>query len=375
MSFMGVREMIRGMIRPVIGTVVILLAGLAMAAAQQQSAVPVKVTRALSMPIYEEVPLTGSVITKRTSRLSPHEAGLILRIHVDRGDAVREGDRLLVLDDELAVIDSERIAAQVKEAEAVLQEAIRLRNNAAELLEDKHIPASDYAAYLAEVDRYAAILERLQHEHARQRRIVSRHVIFAPFDGVITAKFVEQGEWVNPDTALFELAEMQVLRIIVPVPQHFFHRLHIGTEAMVRFDAYSDQVFSTQVERKIPLGSDNARTFPVMIALDNGQGLFAPGMSARVTFRLQSGNNQAVILLPDDAIVRKPDGSGTIWRVDSDAVRARQLQVETGRRYAQKIEIISDELHPGDLVVIRGNERLKDDQAIAIIEEVEFKIN
>lgn len=347
------------------------------AVAQEQKAVPVKVTRALSMPIYEELPLTGSVITKRLSRISPREEGLVSHMYADQGDSVKQGDLLLVLDNELAGIDNDRIAAEVKEARAGLREAIRLRDNAAELLQKKHIPATDYEARLAEVEMREAILERLQQEHTRQRSIVKRHEIFAPFDGVITEKFVEEGEWVSTDTALFQLTEIKVLRISVPVPQHFFSRIQVGTSAIVKFDAYSGQSFQTQVEKKVPMGSDNTRTFPVMIELDNSQGLFAPGMSARVTFRLETDDSQAAILLPNDAIIRKPDGSESIWLVDNkgDNAKARQVQVQTGRRYKQKIEITSGKLQPGDLVVIRGNERLMPDQSVSVIEEVEYKVN
>ncbi|MGI9228768.1 MAG: efflux RND transporter periplasmic adaptor subunit [Gammaproteobacteria bacterium] len=345
--------------------------------AAEDDAVPVTVARVMVGPAYEELPLTGSVTPRRLSRISPLAGGVVVQLHADHGDSVKQGDLLLLLDNELAAIDSERIAAEVREAEAGLREANRLRDKAAELLQKKHIPQTNYEASLAEVEMQQAVLERLQQEHTRQQSIVKRHRVFAPFDGVITEKFVELGEWVKTDTALFELTEIEVLRLTVPVPQHFFSRIHLGTPAGVRFDAYKQQEFQAQVDRKVPRGNDGSRTFPVLLDLDNGDGLFAPGMSARVIFQLATGSDDAVILLPHDAVIRRPDGSESVWIVDEQesAVTARRVVVRTGRQYRQQIEVTSGQLQIGDRVVVRGNERLLPEQTVSIIEEVDFKVN
>ena len=342
------------------------------AVAAQESGVPVTVTRAVAMPVAEELPLTGSVTHRRLSRISPLEEGLVARLYAERGDAVKEGDLLLELDDELARIDADRSAAEVKEAEAEAAEARRLRDEAEGLLEKKHIPLTVYKSRLAQVAIREAALERLRQESKRQRAVVARHSAYAPFDGVITARFVEQGEWVNTDAALFELTEIGVLRVTAPVPQHFFPRVEVGTEVVMRLDAWRGREFRGRVERKIPRGSDGARTFPVLIDLDNSEGLFAPGMSARVVFHLEAGDDSEAVLLPEDAVIRQPDGGEAVWVVEGDGrrTRARRVTVRTGRQYRDRVEIVGGEVRPGERVVVRGNERLSGGEEVSVIEEV-----
>ena len=92
--------------------------------AQENRAIPVKVIRPVVAPMYEELPLTGSVTTRRLSRLSPEVAGLVAKLYVDEGYEVNQGDALLELDRDIAVIDRDRAAAQVMEARGQVERSI-----------------------------------------------------------------------------------------------------------------------------------------------------------------------------------------------------------------------------------------------------------
>ena len=159
---------------------------------QENKAIPVKIVKTVMAPVYEELPLTGSVTTRRLSRLSPEVAGLVATIYVDEGDEVKQGDTLLELDKVIAEIDRAGAVAQVDEAQARLKEAVRQKNEAAELVKKKHIPATRYEATLATVEIAMAALERLKEELHRREEIVRRHAVKAPFDGVITGKMIEK---------------------------------------------------------------------------------------------------------------------------------------------------------------------------------------
>ena len=343
---------------------------------QDNRAVPVKVMRPVTAPVYEELPLTGSVTTRRRSRLSPEVAGLVAKLYVDEGDEVMQGDALLELDRDLAVIDRARAAAQVAEARARLTEALRKQDEAARLVEQKHIPRTRHEAAQAVVAMDRAALERLKKELERQEELVRRHTVSAPFDGVITRKLVEQGEWVKIDTPLFELTEINRLRVNVPVPQFYFGDVQPGAPVRLTFDAYPHRDFPAAVTMKVPVSSETARTFPVRIDIDNGERLVAPGMSVRVVFRLGGAGAGESLLLSRDAVIRKPDGSASVWVVQSDTegMKARQVTVSTGRAYRGSIEITSGDVHAGDHVVVRGNEILRPGQLVEIKEELELKL-
>ena len=334
---------------------------------------PVKVVKAVIAPVYEELPLTGSVTTRRLSNISPEVAGLVATIHVDEGNEVKQGDTLLELDKVIAEIEQVGAQARVKEAEAKVREAIRQKDEAAELVEKKHIAATNYEATLAAVDMDTAALERLKAELRRQKEIVRRHAVKAPFDGVITEKMVEKGEWVKIDTALFELAEIRLLRVDVPVPQFYFNDVQLGTPVKVTFDAYPKRSFFAKVTMKVPMSNEAARTFPVRIDLDNEDRLIAPGMSARVIFQLSDAATEQALLLPQDAVVRKPDGSEAIWVLQEGkgGLNARPVNIQTGRAYRENIEITAGKVQVGDQVVVRGNEILRPGQLVEIKEELQ----
>ncbi|MFT7460149.1 MAG: membrane fusion protein (multidrug efflux system) [Planctomycetota bacterium] len=337
-------------------------------------AIPVSVVTVAIAPVYDEIPLTGSVTARRLSRISPKTEGFVSQLLVDEGDKIKQGDALLRLDPVMAKIGLARVQAQVQEAQAILGEAERQRDEAAELVKKKHISATNHEALIAEVGIKAAILDRLQAELSQQEEILSRHTVYAPFDGVIISKEVEVGQWVETSTSLVDLVEISVLRIDVPVPQIYFGRIIQGTPATIKFDAYPERSFEGNVSIKIPAGNTSTRTFPVRIEIENESGLLAPGMSVRVRFILQQ--EEEAMLLPRDAIVRKPDGSETIWLLydASGQTLARSIPVKTGRAYRNNVEVFAADLKVGDKVVIRGNEILQANQSVYIVGELQLDL-
>ncbi len=339
-------------------------------AAAQQSSTPVSVVSASRTSLYEEIPLSGTVLAWRVSRISPKLEGLIAEMLVDDGAEVEAGEIMLTLDATMAEIELSRARAALAEAAARLTEARRQRDEAQELVAKKHIAATDYAARQAEVDIRTAMLQGLRAELARNQETLSRHKVYAPFDGVIAAKLVEVGQWVQTSTALVELVEIDTLRVDVPVPQHFFGLVDVGTAARIRFDARPGQDVAGKVTMKIPVGDDSARTFPVRIEIDNDSRAIAPGMSARVYFRIKQATPG--LLVPRDTIVKKPDGTELVWVLaeEDGVLKVRPVSVQSGKAYQGKVEIISGALNEGDRLVIRGNEILRPGQRVHISREL-----
>ncbi len=331
--------------------------------------VPVVVAIASTMAPIEEVPLTGTAIARRVAALSPRVDGLVEVLHVDDGDFVRRGDVLMELDGDLAQIDVQRAAAALQEARARLADARRRRDETAELVRNRHVPRSEHAARIAEVEIESAALNRLEAEYRRQAELLDRHVVRAPFDGVVAAKHSEVGEWVDRGATVIELAEITVLRIEVPVPERYFAHVESGTPVLVRFDALPQAPVQARVSTRIAVGSAAARTFRVRIDVDNADRRLAPGMSARVVFRIGAGDGTRTLVVPRDAVVSKPDGTRVVWVVgDDDGVNvARPVEIRTGRNLGDEIEVIAGDLDPGDAVVVRGNEKLEPAQRLRIV--------
>lgn len=344
--------------------------------AAEERPTPVSVVTAKTGELREEVPLTGTVASIRTARISPKEAGYIESLRVDESDIVRKGDVILELDRQLAELEVARVQAQLNEARARQRELVRQRDEAAELVKKKHIASTAFEAAAAEVEINKAVIQRLETELQRQQVVLERHTVYAPFNGVIAEKLVEVGQWVNSNTPLFSLIELNPLRIEVSVPQFYFNRLNVDTPVSIRYDAIPDQVFSASVTAKIPVSDQTARTFPVFISIENTNQVIAPGMSARVTFKLLGEETVKSLLLPRDAIVQKPDGTKTVWVVaDKDgASQATPVKVITGKNVRANVEIKSQQITIGDRIVVKGNELLQPGQAVNVIEQLDYPL-
>ena len=247
----------------------------------QPAAVPVSVAWVRSAPVQDEIPLSGTVVARRFVRVSPRVEGYVEQIVVDAGDEVTAGAVIVELDKKLAGIEVATVISDLKEARIRYDEVVRQRDEAVQLVSKNHIADTEVAAAEANVAIYAAGVERLSSQLRREQEILARHTITAPFAGVVAAKLVEVGQWVETSTALIELSEVAHLRVEVPVPQIYFAVVKAGTPVVMKFDALPGYTLDAAVSTRIPVGSEVARTFPVHIDIDNRERRLAPGCRCR----------------------------------------------------------------------------------------------
>jgi RND family efflux transporter MFP subunit len=339
----------------------LLLPGPPEAAAQA----PVTVVTAAPGPVLDRIELTGTVTSERSASLSPRVSGLVSAVKVDAGAAVKAGDVLLELDAELARLALVRADAALAEARAQQTEAARLREEARQQVERRLVPETRLHAAEAELRIATAAVDRLQAERRQQAELVARHTLAAPFPGVVSRKLAEVGEWVETGTAVLELVDPQRLRLDVQAPQERYYQIAPGAPVEVRVGAFNGRVFAGRVAAKVPVKDPSARTFLLRIAVEDAGGRLTPGMSAEARFGLRGEG--AALILPRDAIVRSPDGGAAVWVVNGNSpakVTARPVQL--GRNLAGGVEIVSG-LESGAQVVLRGNETLREGQAVQVL--------
>lgn len=342
--------------------------GLLVLASAANGDTPVSVATVNEVAFGDDLALVGSAIPRRSTRISAQVEGLVEELYVEEGQEVAAGDPLFRLDDGLARISVTRAEAEVAEAMARLNDAERLYGEAASLLPERAIPESTYESARIAVEVSKASLMRLEADLARQQELLARHQVAAPFAGVIVAKGAEVGQWIRTDSPVLELAEVDSLRIEVPIPQQRFPAVRVGQSASVTFDAMPGRTFTGTVSRKIPSSRDQVRTFPVWIDFDNAARMVAPGMSARVSLTL-ANEEQRSLVVPNDALVRRADGSVVVWivRNDGEQLLATPASVQVGRVNGSLVEVMGAGVLAGDWVVVRGNETLRPRQPVRAV--------
>jgi multidrug resistance efflux pump len=196
-----------------------------------------------------------------------------------------------------------------------------------------------------------------------------KYTIRAPFNGFVTAKLTEVGAWVSRGDPVVEIVHLDQVDIRVAVPETYITHVHIGNRALVRLESTSETVIVGKVTRIVPLADRRSRTFPVIIRLDNpatnGNHLMKAGMLAHVTIGV--GQEKSVLTVPKDALVL--DGkSCSIMVIEKNVARA--VAVQLGVAIDSSIQVVdpTNSLREGQFVVTRGNERLRDQQPVKIVE-------
>jgi membrane fusion protein (multidrug efflux system) len=313
--------------------------------------VPVQVAPVERGSIAREIAVSGVVEPIRTIGVNSQLAGALRAVQVQEGDVVRVGAVLARLDDR-------ELRAQLTAAEAALEVAEATLARSESLREQQVITAAEY-----ERDRTALAAARALHDQLLTR--VGFATVRAPIAGVITAKMVEAGDVVAPQTRLFQLADVSTLVVRVGVSELDVVDLGGGDTVDVGLDAYPGRSLDGVIRRVFPAADPATRLVPVEVALRGTSSAEArPGFLARITFGL--GSRGGVLLVPASAIVGGGEAGPEAVFVVEESTAARR-PVTTGMTSRGRVEILEG-LEAGELVVTVGNNALRDGAQVRTID-------
>lgn len=331
---------------------------------------PVTVVTAVRAALESRLELTGTVTANRRSQLSPRTDGLIASMRVDAGARVKQGDVLMELDRELGELALERIRVELERARIQLADAERRVGEVRELVRGGSFPRSEAETLETTVRLSGADARRLEVLEKEQAAVIERHRLVAPYDGVISRKLADEGEWVQTGTPVVELVELAEPRLDLQAPQEVIPRLSGEVGVKVLLDAFPGRELDGSIGVTVPVKDEVSRTFLIRLNLEDPANLAAPGMSARAVLSFRGEDE--VIQVPRDAVVRFPDGSAKVWTLveDGGSPAAKANDVKIGTALNRTVEIIEG-IEEGARVVVRGNEGLRDGQAVEVLPDPE----
>lgn len=183
----------------------------------------------------------------------------------------------------------------------------------------------------------------------------------AKFPGVISAKNYEDGELYSGQ-AILTLTQINVLKALVNIPESYYPLVHKGMNVDVLCDIYPGETFPATIDIVYPTIDPSSHTFQVRVRIPNSSERLRPGMYAYT--KLALGKDEALVI-PYQS-VQKLTGSNERYIYVNDNGVARRVFVKLGDRYDDKIEISSDDLNPGDEIVVTGAEKLVDGVTLKI---------
>ena len=314
---------------------------------QERPPTPVIVAEVLEQPVVEDLSFVGRVLPVRASRVAAETEGKVVRRFKDAGQTAAAGDPLFAL-------ANDPLQAALAEAEADLALRRFIHDGSRRLRAADSVSEQDLRVEAFELARAEARLGGLKAQ-------VDNLLVRAPFAGHIVRTFTEVGEWVGRGGEIAQVIAIDTVRVIVEVPERHVPQIALGDSAAIVVDALGGDPVAGLVTAVSAEGYAASRTFPVVVEAANPQGRMLANMSARVGFRVAQA--RASLLVHKDALVSGPQGQVVYLARDG---KAHSRAVETGLAH-QGYVAVTGELAPGDLAVVRGNERLRDGQAVRVI--------
>jgi len=301
--------------------------------------VRIQTVQAKPQSITEEV--VGTVRSKLRATLEAKVSGRIDKFPVILGQRVEAGELV-------ARLDAAEIKARLEQAEAALEQAEHDWKRSSALLAQQAVTRVEYDAVQSRT--------RVAKGAAEEAKAMMSYVeITAPFTGVVTKKWAEQGDLAAPGKPVISIEDPSALQLDADVPQTLAPMLQRGARLDVRVDGVSGEVTGS-VSEISPAADSASRTFRVKVDLSPHAGL-SSGQFARLVVPVGEANSLRV---PTAAVVQR--GQLEIVFVVANQ-HARLHLVKTGKHIADEWEILSG-LEAGDAVVVEGAAQLTDGQPV-----------
>lgn len=330
-----------------------------------EQAPSVSVTRVKRGTVYNSVPIPAEFRPYVEVELHAKVSGYVKDMNVDFGDRVKAGQLLATLEvpelqDQLhnAIAVQQRAVAEHKAAHLNYERLQAVAKTNPDLVAQQDLDAAEasdgttqaaIAAAKAEVERYETL--------------VGYTKITAPFDGVVTFRYVDPGALIQAGTSsdtqslpVVRVSDNYHLRLDFPVEVKYVKDVHVGDSVKVAVDSLGGKTFTGKITRATEKVTEATRTMMTEIEVLNPNLELVPGMYAVATLKLQQHDN--ALCIPTEAIFgEKTNGKDKVYVVNSNnEIEPREvtLGVETPNRY----EVLAG-LKEGDVVMIAGQSQVQ----------------
>ncbi len=328
--------------------------------ADKKSAKPtlVTVTQVKSQAVETSEEAIGTLEGLTNPTLSAEVAARVVKIHVNTGEAVKQGQLVATLDASDFGMQRNEAQAEVARIEALLANQVKTVERNQALVNKKFISQN---AVDNDVAQQNVLKEQLVGAKARVGSInhsSSKTKIYAPASGNVEKKLVDDGEFLKVGDPIIMIVSKQHLRAHLPFPEYIAAKLKPGLEVRLTSPT-SDTIVKSTIHDLKPMIVEGSRTVDV-IADILGSPDWQPGASVTGTVIL--GEQAAAMMVPEQSVVLRPAGE-VVYVVRNN--KAYQAVVKTGAHQNGMVELLSG-VNENDTIVVDGAGFLTDDTTIKI---------
>jgi RND family efflux transporter MFP subunit len=318
-------------------------------------AVPVQVVRAVNVDLAPVTWMPGTVIGKLDSKVAAEVDGRIDTV-ADVGDYVDKQAILAQLDNTIFRMQVDEANAEIMPIKARLDFYKREVGRLEKLAEQNNAAKNRLDEVKSNRNQALGELEVKKSRLAQARDRYKKTVVYAPFAGVITERYKTEGEWVSVGDEIIRVVNIEDLEIQARIQQSTVVHIKQGGQLVVTDGV--DQTVAI-IKTIVRVGDDVSRLYEIRLAFTQPHWL--SGHAVRIAIPADAARN--VVAVPRDALVIRQNKTKVFRILENNTAEA--VPVTTGIARDQLIEVTGD-INAGDLVVIRGNERLRPEQQVTI---------
>ncbi|WP_207422157.1 efflux RND transporter periplasmic adaptor subunit [Desertivirga brevis] len=306
----------------------------AVVASGNSGAVTVKTEKVTKTDIDLDFSSNGTFLANQDLTLSAENSGRVTRVLVDEGARVSKGQIVARIDNELLSVD-------VETAQASYQNALRD-------LERYESSFKTGGVTQQQLDNARLNVRTLQARVQAAARKSSDANIKAPISGIVNKRFIEQGSYVNPGAQLFEIVDVNKLKLKVTANEGQVVNLKLGDRVMIKSSVFPQSSFSGKVSFIAPK-ADNSLNFPVEVEVSNtAGGQLKAGMYGTAVFDFPQ--QAPALTVPRTAFIGSVN-SNKVFVLNEN--KAEERNVTAGRILGERVEILEG-LKDGETVITSG---------------------
>jgi RND family efflux transporter MFP subunit len=319
-----------------------------------------------------DIVLPGNIYAYTDSPIYSRTDGYLQKWYFDIGAHVHKGDLLAVIS--TPEIDQQLAQAQAELATAKTNAGIALvtASRYQELLPSAAVSKQETETASSTSEASKSTVQSSEANVQRLEKLQSFEKIYAPFDGVVTARNVDTGQLISSGSnggvasQLFHMAAVNTLRIYVAVPQAYGDATKPGMMADLTFNEYPGKKFPAKVVRTSGYVDPTSRTLLVEVDYDNRKELLTPGSYTEVHFHLKSG--VPTLTVPASALMFRSEGLrvGTVVTSAGGLTVAKLVPVILGDDDGRVVQVVHG-LTSSSQVIQNPPDSLVDDEPIQVV--------
>jgi len=306
----------------------------------ERGTIPVKTMSLARTRISRTIDYTATILPFEEVNMAPSTPGRVDKIYVEVGDRIKKGDDLFLMD-----------RTQLYQMELQLSNLAKDLSRLDTLLRSGSAKQQQYDQLKTQYD-----VTKTNVDFMKQNTLMK-----APFDGIVTGKYFEDGEMYSgaPTTstgrsAVVTVMQINPLKVDVSVSEQYYPLIKKGMNAEIAADVYKNEKFTGKVFRIAPTVNSATRSFNVELELSNRNEMLKPGMFVRVSMDL--GEVETFVVPANTVMVQ--EGTNTRYVFINRNNVAERIEVLLGKRFDDQLEIISSDIKEGDMLVTEGQARL-----------------